>query len=96
MGKMVRLFHELQRGFKFDIPLHPIVMMKMVHPHLGYLNNYRHIRLPFDEVCSYLEEIVAVSKLLSQGSTLHADELLSFTFWKLHTVKPTMKLSDFG
>lgn len=65
MSKVVRLFYELQKGFKFDIPVHPIVMMKMVHPHMGYLNNYKDTRLPFNEFCAYLEEIVAVSKLLS-------------------------------
>ena len=48
LAKTVRLFYHISLGFSFDIPLHPIVMMKMVNPHLGYLNNFKDERLPFE------------------------------------------------
>ena len=55
MSKMVRMFYELQNGFQFDIPIDPIIMMRMTHPHFGYLNNYTTTRLPFEQICKYLE-----------------------------------------
>lgn len=96
MAKVVRLFYELQNGFKFDVAIDPFILLKLVHPHFGYLNNFTTSRLPFDNLCNYFEELVAISKILSQGNTLHADELLSFNLWKLYCEKPTMKLSEFG
>lgn len=71
MSKTNKLFYHLAKGFKFDIGLHPLVMFRMVYPHFGYLNNYSHIRMPFEQYVRYLEEMVAISRVWSEGSTLH-------------------------
>lgn len=47
LAKTVRLFYELSRGFKFDIAIHPLVLMRMVYPYYGYLNNFKTQRLEF-------------------------------------------------
>lgn len=72
LAKTVRLFYELSKGFRFDVPLHPLVIMRMVYPYYGYLNNYTQQRLTFDDYLKFLEEMIAVSQLIYEGSTLHA------------------------
>lgn len=54
LSKTVRLFYHIAEGFKFDIPIHPLVMMRMVNPDLGYLNNFRDQRLIFDDYVKFL------------------------------------------
>jgi len=39
--------------------------------------------------------MIAVSRLFSEGSTLHGSELLSFVFWKSYSNKTSMQLQDF-
>ncbi len=95
LAKTVKLFYQLSLGFKFDIPLHPLVMMRMVNPHIGYLNNFKDQRLPFDDYVAFLEECVVASQEYSQGSTLHGAELLSFVFWKVNANKSTLSVDDF-
>lgn len=92
MSKTVKLFHHLSHGFTFDVRIHPLVMMRMVYPHFGYLNNFVDKRLSFEDYVKFLEELVAVSLVWDEGSTLHGSELLSFVFWKLHHPQPTMKV----
>ena len=95
MSKTVKLFYHLSKGFRFDLRLHPLAMFRMVYPHYGYLNNFTQKRLPFDDYVAFLEEIIAISQIFSQGSTLHGAELMSFVFWKLETNQPTMKADQF-
>lgn len=71
LSKTVRLFYQISLAFRFDIALHPLVMMRMVYPHIGYLNNFHDQRLTFDEYIKFLEETIAVSKFFYQGHTLH-------------------------
>jgi ATP/ADP translocase len=92
LSRTVRLFNQIANGFCFNLALHPLVMMKMVHPHLGYLNNFHAIRLVFSDYCRFLEEMIAVSKFFYTGHTLHGNELLSFVFWKAICQKPTMTI----
>lgn len=54
LSKTVRLFYYIAEGFKFDIPIHPLVMMRMVNPDLGYLNNFKDQRLIFDDYVKFL------------------------------------------
>lgn len=95
LAKTVRLFYHISCGFKFDIPLHPLVIMRMVYPYYGYLNNFKDQRLTFDEYIKFLEEMVAVSQLFYEGSTLHGSELLSYVFWKAYTNKPSLSTEEF-
>lgn len=39
LNRFIKFGYEYSQGFKMDIPLNPIIIMKMVHPHFGYLNN---------------------------------------------------------
>lgn len=54
MSRMNRCLYEYTRGFKFDIQLHPLVLMRLVHPHFGYLNNCDTVKLPIDDLVKYL------------------------------------------
>lgn len=71
LAKTGKLFYHLSTGFKFDIAIHPLVMMRLVYPYYGYLNNYTQQRLTFDNYVKFLEETIAVSQLFYEGSTLH-------------------------
>lgn len=71
LSRTVKLCYQISKGFKFDIALHPLVLMRLVYPHLGYLINFKDQRLPFDEYVRFLEEMIAVSKFFYQGNTLH-------------------------
>jgi hypothetical protein len=71
-----------------DIPLHPVVMMRMVHPHFGYLNlipHEPHFKYTHQQLFTLLEEFTVASRIRDQGYTLHSSELLSFIFWKILT-----------
>ena len=54
LSKTVRLFYHISLAFRFDLALHPLVMMRMVYPHIGYLNNFNDQRLTFDEYIKFL------------------------------------------
>lgn len=71
LNKTAKLFHHLSLAFKFDVAIHPLVLMRMVYPYYGYLNTYTEQRLGFEDYVKFLEEMVAVSRLFSEGSTLH-------------------------
>ena len=71
LSKTVKLFYHLSRGYRFDLRLHPLVMFRMVYPHLGYLNNFTEKRLSFEDYVSFLEEMIAISLVWDQGSNLH-------------------------
>jgi len=36
--RFIKFGYEYSQAFKVDLPLNPVVIMKMVHPHFGYLN----------------------------------------------------------
>lgn len=95
LNKTAKLFHHLSLAFKFDVALHPQVLIRMVYPYYGYLNSYKDQRLGFEDYIKFLEEMIAVSKLFEQGSTLHGSELLSFVFWKNYSTKTSMSLEEF-
>ena len=38
LNRFVKFGHDFSAGFQVDFPIHPIVIMKLVHPHFGYLN----------------------------------------------------------
>jgi len=71
LGRTVKLFYQISLGYKFDIAIHPLVMLRMVYPHYGYLINFKEQRLTFDDYVKFLEEMIAVSQLFYEGSTLH-------------------------
>ena len=71
-----------------DIPLNPVVIMRMVHPHFGYLNNIpnlSHFKYTHDELFDLISEFIVASEIRQQGYTLHSPEMLSFIFWKILT-----------
>ena len=63
-------------------------MMKMVHPHFGYLNNIPNtfqFKYTHDQIFELIEQFCAVSQIREKGYTLHSSELVSFIFWKILT-----------
>lgn len=74
-------------------------MMKMVHPHFGYLNNLPNLpeyKYNYEQLFELIEQFVVASQVREKGYTLHSSELVSLIFWKIWTLdQPRMKLNDF-
>ena len=72
MNRTMKLLYEFSKHNKVDMAFHPLVLQRIIHPHFGYLNNYHHIRLSFDHVMDFLQELLAVSLIIDQENTLHS------------------------
>lgn len=66
----------------------------MVHPHFGYLLNFKK-KVTLDEYTKFLEAMVFASEERYLGQTLHSNEISAFNFWKLYTSESQLKLADF-
>ena len=92
--------YEFSQAYKVDFPLDPIVMMRLVHPHFGYLNNFPtvgHYKFTYEQVFKLIQECTAASLIRQKGHTLHSLELLSFIFWRIATVnKPRVSKEQFS
>ena len=92
--------YEFSQAYKVDFPLDPIVMMRLVHPHFGYLNNFPtvgHYKFTYEQVFKLIQECTAASLIRQKGHTLHSSELLSFIFWKIATLnKPRVSKEQFS
>lgn len=67
-----------------------MVIMKLVHPHFGYLNlvpNQSHYKLTHEQLFAFIQELNAVSLIRDSGNILHSSELLSFALWKVLSLK---------
>ena len=56
--------YEYSQAFKVDLPLNPVVMMKMVHPHFGYLSNIpnlSHFKYTHEQIFVLISEFIAAS-----------------------------------
>ena len=47
--RLLHLHNEYAKGFKWDIELHPRMLLQMVHPHFGYLLNFNN-KLSLEEL----------------------------------------------
>jgi hypothetical protein len=86
LSRFIKFGYEYSQAFKVDLPLNPVVIMKLVHPHFGYLNlipNVNDYKYTHDQLFALIEDFQAVSLIREQGNTLHSSELLSFVFWKV-------------
>lgn len=86
MSRFIKFGYEYSQAYKVDLPLNPVVIMKLVHPHFGYLNNIPNIneyKYTYEQIFTLIEECNAVSLIRDKGFTLHSSELLSFVFWKI-------------
>ena len=57
LNRWINFFNEYSRGFKFDIQLNPLVMMRLTYPHWGYFNLFPSVpayRLTIEEVFNTL------------------------------------------
>ena len=99
LNRFIKFGYEYAQAFKVDIPLNPIVMMKMVHPHFGYLNNLpnlSHFKYTYEQLFGLIEEFVVASEIREKGYTLHSSEMVSFIFWKIWAQgKARLSTSDF-
>ena len=100
LNRFYKFGYEYSQGFKLDLALDPVVIMRLVHPHFGYLNrfpNSPHLKYTHPQLCQFLQELIAISKIRASGHTLHSSELMSFFFWKiLNPQKPRLSLGEFA
>jgi hypothetical protein len=86
LSRFIKFGYEYSQAFKVDLPLNPVVIMKLVHPHFGYLNNIPNVneyKYTHEQIFALVEEFNAVSVIRDSGNILHSSELLSFIFWKI-------------
>ena len=77
------IFHnEYAKAFGMDIELHPRLLMKLVHPHFGYMLLFRR-NLTLDELTDFYHRMLFASQERYDGQTLHSDELTAYNFWWL-------------
>ena len=48
--ELVDFHHDFAKKFKFRVPLHPKNMQQMIHPHFGYLCNFKNKSFSFNEL----------------------------------------------
>lgn len=97
MNRFVKFGYEYSQVYKVDFPLDPIVMMRLVHPHFGYLNNFpltTQYKYTYEQIFKLIQECTAASLIRQKGHTLHSSELLSFIFWKIATINKSRVSKD--
>ena len=64
LSRFVKFGYEYSQAFRVDIPLNPVVLMKIVHPHFGYLNNIPNesqFKYTYQQIFVLLSELMAAS-----------------------------------
>ena len=78
---LVEFHYDFSKKFKFRVPLHPKNMQQMIHPHFGYLTNFKGRSFNFNELMKIYQDQIVSSYERSLGQDLHADELASLSYW---------------
>lgn len=77
-------FHsDFAKKFKFKIPLHPKNMQQMIHPHFGYLANFKGRNFNFNELVKVYEDQLVSSYERSFGQDILGDELACLGYWRI-------------
>lgn len=79
--ELVEFHYDFARKFKFRIPLHPKNMQQMIHPHFGYLTNFKGRSFNFNELLQVYHNQIASSYERSLGQDLLGDELACLSYW---------------
>lgn len=53
---LVEFHYDFSKKFKFRVPLHPKNMQQMIHPHFGYLTNYKGRSFNFNELINIYQD----------------------------------------
>lgn len=78
---MVDFHHDFAKKFKFRVPLHPKNMQQMIHPHFGYLCNFKERGFTFNELVEIYNNQIVSSYERTLGQEILADELACFGYW---------------
>ena len=77
---LLDFLHEYAKVHRFEVPIDPHILAKLVHPHCGGL-----LRLgawvELEELVGMLETCLVASLERAQGQTLLAEEVCSYAFW---------------
>ncbi|MBS1889693.1 MAG: hypothetical protein JST59_00240 [Actinobacteria bacterium] len=92
--RMLIFHNEYGKAFGMDIELHPRILMKMVHPHFGYMVLFRR-NLSLDELVDFYHRMLLASHERYDGLTLHSDELTAYNFWWLFNGGSHLSLANF-
>lgn len=85
--EMVDFHHDFAKKFKFRVPLHPKNMQQMIHPHFGYLYNFKGRSFSFDQLIEIYKNQIVSSYEHSLGQELLADELACLGYWLIEDTK---------
>lgn len=78
---LVEFHADFAKKFKFKIPLHPKNMQQMIHPHFGYLTNFKDKIFSFDDLMKVYNNQIVSSYERAIGQDLLGDELASLSYW---------------
>lgn len=79
--ELVDFHHDFAKKFKFRVPLHPKNMQQMIHPHFGYLTNFKGRTFNFNELLQAYNDQIVSSYERSLGQELLADEIACLGYW---------------
>lgn len=75
-------FHgKFSRGLRFTVPIHPRNLSQLIHPHQGYMCNYKDRQFSFPEMLNIYQDHIASSKEKAEGRDLLSEELSCLSFW---------------
>ena len=80
---MTDLHHDYSKKFNFRVPLHPKNLQQMIHPHFGYLSNFKNRDFTFDELVEIYKDQIVSSYERTIGQELLASELSALSYWSI-------------
>lgn len=78
---IVDVHGKFSKALKFTVPVHPRNLSQLIHPHQGYLCNYKHRQFSFPEMINIYEDHIASSREKFDGRDLLSEELSCLSFW---------------
>eukprot|EP00352_Strombidinopsis_acuminata_P006295 CAMPEP_0176354532 /NCGR_PEP_ID=MMETSP0126-20121128/12621_1 /TAXON_ID=141414 ORGANISM="Strombidinopsis acuminatum, Strain SPMC142" /NCGR_SAMPLE_ID=MMETSP0126 /ASSEMBLY_ACC=CAM_ASM_000229 /LENGTH=171 /DNA_ID=CAMNT_0017706741 /DNA_START=399 /DNA_END=910 /DNA_ORIENTATION=- len=75
-------FHgQFAKGFRFTVPVHPRNLSQLIHPHQGYLCNFKNRGFSFPDMLNIYQDHIASSREKFDGRDLLSEELSCLSFW---------------
>jgi len=96
-SKVLKLHEEFAKFFKFDIPIDPKNLARLIHPHYGYLSTYPG-PLHFEDVIDIYSNKIVSGYEDYCGQEILASEIAAYTYWVSidKECKGYMSIKDFS
>lgn len=71
LDRFLNFANEYSKAFKVDFPVHPLVLIRLVYPHFGYLASFKQ-KLTIEEIFDFWNEMITASLVRYEGYSLHS------------------------